>query len=101
LPIDRGTLIRRRTTLRGPLIIGDHCDIGPNTYIGPYTSIGDHTTIRNTEIENTIIMESAHIDCGRRITDSLIGRNVKILSHEKKIPKGHRLILGDMATVTL
>ncbi|MBC8224373.1 hypothetical protein H8E65_07285, partial [Candidatus Bathyarchaeota archaeon] len=39
----------------------------------------DHTTIRNTEIENTIIMQGNHIDCGRRITDSLIGRNVTIL----------------------
>ena len=95
MPIDRGTLIRRRTTLRGPLIIGDHCDIGPNTYIG------DHTTIRNTEIENTIIMEGTHIDCDRRITDSLIGRNVTIFSTEHNMPRGHRLILGDMSTVTL
>ena len=87
--------------IRGPVIIGDHSEIGPNTFIGPYTSIGDHSTIQNTEIENAIVMEGAHIDCGRRITDSLIGRKVKILSHEKKIPKGHRLILGDMATVTL
>jgi len=99
--IGQGTVIHSRTTIRGPVIIGDHCDIGPNTYIGPYTSIGDNTIIRNTEVENTIIMESAHIDCGRRITDSLIGRKVKILSHEQNIPKGHKLILGDMATVTL
>ena len=53
------------------------------------------------EMENTIIMEGAHIDCGRRIIDSLIGRKVKILSSDQKPPKGHRLILGDMATVTL
>ena len=46
-------------------------------------------------------MEGAHIDCGKRITDSLIGRKVKILSYEGTVPKGHRLILGDMATVTL
>ena len=36
-----------------------------------------------TEIENTIIMEGAHIDCCRRIVDSLIGRKVKILGYEK------------------
>lgn len=46
-------------------------------------------------------MESAHIDCGRRLVDSLIGRKVKILGAEQNIPKGHRLILGDMATVSL
>jgi len=93
--VGEGTIVHSRTTIRGPAIIGDHCDIGPNT------SIGDHATIRNTEIENSIIMESAHIDCGKRIVDSLIGRNVKILGYEQNVPKGHRLILGDMATVTL
>ena len=55
----------------------------------------------NTEIENSIVMEDSHIDCGRRIADSLIGRRATILSHEKNIPKGHRLILGDQITVTL
>jgi len=45
--------------------------------------------------------EGAQIDSGRRITDSLIGRNVKILGYEQNLPKGHRLILGDMPTVTL
>ena len=46
-------------------------------------------------------MEGAQIDCGRRIVDSLIGRKVNILGYEQNIPKGHKLILGDMATVTL
>jgi len=99
--IGEGAIIHGRTTIRGPVVIGEHCEIGPNTYIGSYTSIGDHVRIANTEIENSIIMEGAHIDCGRRIVDSLIGRNVKILGYEQNIPKGHRLILGDMATVTL
>ena len=94
--IGEGSIVHSRTTIRGPAIIGEDCDIGPNVYIGSYTSIGDHATIRNTEIENSIIMEGAHIDCGRRVTDSLIGRRVKILGYEQKLPKGHRLILRDM-----
>jgi glucose-1-phosphate thymidylyltransferase len=85
--VGEGTIIHGRTTIRGPVVIGEHCEIGPNTYIGPYTSIGDNSTILNTEAENSIIMEGAHIDCGRRIVDSLIGRNVKILSSEKNIPE--------------
>jgi len=99
--IGEGTVIHSRTTIRGPVIIGDHCEIGPNTFIGPYTSIGDHTTIRNTEIENTIVMQGNHIDCGRKITDSLIGRNVTILNHEQNLPRGHKLIVGDQTTITL
>lgn len=102
-PVDigQGTVIHSRTTIRGPIIISDHCKIGPNAYIGPYASIGDSSTIQNTEVENSIVMRGTIIDYGRRITDSLIGRKVRILSHEHNIPKGHRLILGDMATVTL
>jgi len=46
-------------------------------------------------------MEGADIDCGRRIVGSLIGRKVKILGYEQNIPRGHRLILGDMATFTI
>jgi NDP-sugar pyrophosphorylase family protein len=62
--------------------------------------IGDHSPILNTEVENSIIMEGAHIDCGRRITDSLIGRRVQIL-HDNSLPRSHRLILSDRSTITL
>jgi glucose-1-phosphate thymidylyltransferase len=99
--IGSGTTIHSRTTIRGPAIIGEECEIGPNTYIGPYTSIGNAVTIQNSEIENSIVMEKTHIDCGRRITDSLIGREVKILGYEQNLPKGHKLILGDMGYITI
>ena len=99
--IGEGSIIHSRTTIRGPAIIGDHCEIGPNALIGPYTSIGDYTTILNTEIENTIVMQGTHIDCGRRLTNSLIGRKVRILNHENYLSKGHKLILGDQSTVNL
>ena len=99
--IGEGTVIHERTTIRGPAVVGCNCVIGPSTYIGPYTSIGDNSMILNTEIENTIIMEGTYIDCGRRIVDSIIGRNVEILGYEQNIPRGHKLIIGDMSKVTL
>jgi len=42
--IGEGTVIHSRTTIRGPTIIGEHCDIGPNTYIGLYTRRPLHNT---------------------------------------------------------
>jgi len=99
--VGEGTVIHSRTTIRGPVIIGEHCEIGPNTYIGPYTSIGDHVRIANTEIENSIVMSGARIDCGKRVTDSLIGKNVEIIDSNQSVPKGHKLILGDAPRVTL
>ena len=73
--IKGGTRIHSRTTIRGPADIGGPCEMGHHTSIGPYTSIGDNSTITNSEVENSIIMEGTHIDCGRRITDSLIARD--------------------------
>jgi glucose-1-phosphate thymidylyltransferase len=64
-------------------------------------SIGDHVTLLNTEIENSIVMNGARIDCGKKITDSLIGKDVEIVDSAKNVPKGHKLILGDMSKVTL
>jgi NDP-sugar pyrophosphorylase family protein len=99
--IGEGTIIHRHTAIRGPVVIGDHCKIGPNAYIGPYTSIGDHGRIANTEIENSIIMEGARIDCGKRVTDSLIGKNVEITDSNQSVPKGHKLIPGDQTRAAL
>jgi len=61
----------------------------------------DPTTIQNTEIENSIVMSGARILCGKKITDSLIGKDVEILDSAQRLPKGHRLIVGDMVTVIL
>jgi len=99
--VGEGTIIHSRTTIRGPVIIGEHCEIGPDTYIGPYTSIGDGSTILNAEIENSIVMSGARIDYGKRVTDSLIRKNVEITDSNQSVPKGHKLILGDASRVTL
>ena len=97
--IGEGTVVRDGATIRGPAIIGRRCEIGPNAYIGPYTAIGDEAIVRNSEVENSIIMSGAEIDCGRRIVDSLIGHRAKVLSQERNLPRGLKLILGDMTYV--
>jgi len=99
--IGKDTVIHGRTTIRGPAILGEHCEIGPNVYIGPYASIGSDVTIRNSEVENSIIMDGAHIECGKRIIDSLIGMKAKIVSSEDNVPKGTKLILGDMTYISI
>jgi len=97
----KDTIVHSRTTIRGPVILGEHCEIGPNVYIGPYTSIGNDVTIRNSEVENSIVMDGAHIECGKRIIDSLIGMKVKVVSFENNIPRGLKLILGDLTYVSI
>jgi len=68
---------------------------------GPPLTSNRHDTILNTEAENSIVMNGARIDCGKRITDSLIGKNVEIVDSNLTVPKGHKLILGDASKVAL
>ena len=99
--IGKNTIVHGRTTVRGPSIIGENCEIGPNAYVGPYTSIGNNSTIKDSEIENSIVMDGVHIECGKRIIDSLIGGKVRVVSFESNVPKGVKLILGDMTYVSI
>jgi glucose-1-phosphate thymidylyltransferase len=99
--IGKGTVIHTDSRIRGPAIIGEDCIRGPSAFIGPFTSIGNRVKIANTEIEKSIVMEGAVIDCGKRIVDSLIGRNVEIYGDGKSLPRGLKMILGDMSKVSL
>jgi len=56
---------------------------------------------RRQKIMNSIVMSGARILCGKKITDSLTGKDVEILDSAQRLPKGHRLILGDASKVTL
>jgi len=94
--IGKETIIKAGSVIRGPVIIGKHCQIGP-TYLGPYTSVGDYCTIRGGEIESSIIVGETHIDLepNRRIVDSLIGRHTTITSAKENLPSGSKLVLGE------
>jgi glucose-1-phosphate thymidylyltransferase len=98
--IGKGTRIES-SRIRGPVIIGNNCEIGSNTYLGPYTSIGDDCRIVGAEIENSIVMDGAMIDCGNRIVDSIIGKNSKITSNGDSLPKGMKFVVGDSTYLSL
>lgn len=100
ITIGKNTVIKNNTTIRGPVVIGKDCKIGPDTYIGPYTTIGNSVTIIGGEVENSIIMDGTTIDCDKRIVDSLIGRDAKIVSNQLK-PSGSRFIIGDSTYIGL
>lgn len=100
--IGENTIIKEGTRIRGPVIIGKNCSIGPNTYVGPYTSIGDNVTIIGGEIESSIIIGDTFINCGKRIIDSLIGKNSKIVSIKEQLPESaYKLIIGENSSVSI
>jgi len=95
--VGEGTLVRN-SILRGPLTIGARCAI-ENSYVGPFTSIYDDVRIRNSEIENSIVLERCTIeDVPVRIEASLIGKEVRIQRSKLK-PTAYRFMVGDSSLV--
>ncbi len=99
--IDEGSIIKSGSSVRGPVVIGKNCVIGEKTYIGPYTSIGDNCVIENTEIESSVLIGDSKISCGQRIIDSLIGKNVTIVSSADSLPKACQVFVGENSFIAL
>jgi len=93
--IGKNTEIKHNTRINGPVIIGKNCEVGPNVYLGPYTSIGDNVKILSGEIEGSIIMQNAFINCHKRIVDSIIGRQSRLESGDAMYPSGLRFVVGE------
>ena len=86
------------SVVRGPAIIGRDARI-IRAYVGPFTAIGPGVEIRDAEVEHSIVLEGASIrDLANRVTDSLIGGNVRIYREPLK-PSAYRFMLGDNSEV--
>ncbi|MHA1275605.1 MAG: bifunctional sugar-1-phosphate nucleotidylyltransferase/acetyltransferase [Candidatus Helarchaeota archaeon] len=77
--IGKGTLIRSGSYLKGPLIIGQDCDIGPNCFIRDYCCIGNNVRVGHAcELKNTIIFDNSSIPHLSYLGDSIIGSHVNL-----------------------
>ena len=94
--IGENTIIRSGTYIIGPVKIGNNCDIAPNTVILPSTTIGNNVTVGSfTEIKNSIIMHGARIGTLCVLSNSIIGENVIIGSHNVYESKKTNIIMRD------
>ena len=86
------------STVRGPAVIGHGTSLR-DAYVGPFTAIGPGCELSCCEIENSILLEGSVIrNVERRITDSLIGREV-VVERSPLRPQAIRLLLGDHSRV--
>jgi glucose-1-phosphate thymidylyltransferase len=83
----------------GPVILGEGTRVS-GSYVGPYTSVGQDCVITDSEIEYSIMLRGASIRGVRRIEASLIGHDVEV-TPAPRVPKAHRLILGDHSKVQI
>ncbi len=104
--VGENTVIRANSYLKGPVIIGDNCEIGPNVCIFPSTSIGDDVRIEAfSELRNSVLMDMVNIGSFCTIHDSILDTGTQVKgglvarSEESTIEIGsehHRLKVGTM-----
>lgn len=97
--ICENTIIHPNTKIVGPVIIGKNCQIGPNTYIGPYTAVGDNCEIKGSEIEYSVILDNVTIDSEKKISNSFIGNNSKIIRSDN--PKESQFTIGESSLIKI
>jgi glucose-1-phosphate thymidylyltransferase len=86
--------------IRGPVIIGEGCYL-ENCFIGPYTSINDEAILIETDLEHSVILQSAQIKgIKQRIIDSVVGQRAKIEVTPQR-PKALRFLIGDDTHIEL
>jgi glucose-1-phosphate thymidylyltransferase len=96
--VREGTSIEN-SILRGPASLAENCQI-KNSYIGPFTSVGAGAVVENSSVEHSVILENCHISNIERLSDSVIGRNSKVVRQERNF-KTCRLFVGDDAIIEL
>lgn len=87
--------------IMGPAYIGSDTVI-EDSYIGPYTSIGSNCIIKDSEIEDSVVMDGCKISLSKRkrIRESMLGPNVMIDALENDL-NPVRLIVGRDSKLTL
>ncbi len=89
-----------RSRISGPVVIARGAEI-VDSYVGPYTSIDTNVIIENSEIENSIVMNSTTISgVSARIESSLIGSNV-VIEKSKGRPRVVDMVVGDRCRLAL
>jgi glucose-1-phosphate thymidylyltransferase len=83
----------------GPAIIGTGTTVS-GSYIGPFTAIADECVVDDSEIEYSIVLRGASIRGVRRIEASIIGHYAEV-TPAPRVPKAHRLVLGDHSKVQI
>jgi glucose-1-phosphate thymidylyltransferase len=95
--IGKGSRVER-STLRGPLIVGERCVIR-DAYVGPFTSISNECVIDSSEIEHSIVLERSRIEhLEKRVEGSLVGKDVVIRTTDAR-PRSYRFMIGDSCSV--
>jgi UDP-N-acetylglucosamine diphosphorylase/glucosamine-1-phosphate N-acetyltransferase len=82
--------------VEGPVFIGEGCKIGPNSCIFPSTSIADNVVICPfSEIRNSVIEDDVIISSGTIIQDSVVDKGCLIGSHFSACSEDTEIVINN------
>ncbi len=94
-----GATLGEHVVVNGPVIIGENCML-ENATIGPNVTLSQGCVVKGAGLQNTIVLENTEIITPMRITDSILGKNVKLVHEPGKI-EGHKMIIGDKTVLEI
>ena len=96
--VAKGTKISN-STIRGPVAIAEDCVI-EDSFIGPHTSIGMSSKVKDSNVENCVLLEGSELDGIERLEESLIGKHSKV-KQDARNRRTLKVHLGDYSEVVL
>lgn len=97
--IGPGSVVEAGARLEGPSVLGSQVRVGSGCRIGPNCAVGDRVEISRSTLRRSIVLEGAKIQ-GVSVANSLIGRNVEILSTQPSVLE-LALTIGDSSRIVV
>jgi len=77
--LDEGTILEPAAIIKGPAVIGKHCEIRQGAYIRGNALVGSHCIIGHaTEVKNAVIMNHSEAGHFNYVGDSILGSYVNL-----------------------
>ncbi len=77
--IGEGTVVEDGVMIKGPAIIGRHCQIRHNAYLREAVIIGDNCVVGNSsELKNVVMFHNAQVPHFNYVGDSILGHKAHL-----------------------
>lgn len=95
--LGKSAIIEPTAVIKGPCVIGDKTYIGKNAVVGKYSVIGNNCIISDkASVTGCIIFDNCTVGYNSRLVNSVLGRNVHVMSDVLSYPN---VIIGDNSII--
>ena len=71
--------VHESAVLRGPVVVGDDCEIGPGAVVGPDVGLGRNVTVgANATVERSVLDSDTRVQAGSTLVETVTGQDVHL-----------------------